>query len=771
MMYFDGVAKAIAVIGAVLFTLNTGLGADPELPDLAWTERSDWINVKTDVSPAAKGDGKADDTAAIQAALDLVAQGPKKGFSTVYLPPGTYRITKTLHLTRSSGVNWFGHGRNTKIVWDGGTGSERGMYWSNGAPRTRYVGMVWDGRNVASVGHDHASTTLFETRIRYEHMAFVNFTVAGVRTGFKRKKATAETVYENCLFSNCGIGAKITLHNDYNHKFNGCEFRNCGFGIKSQKGHIQVLNTHFEKNGTDVSHDGDQCVSLRRCTSICSGQFVTSYQAPLTIQDCWVSDWRKKSGAVFHRGAPMLVFDCNFTNPPDANAPIRVADGRILTYSNCKSLKTEKLVSTTGKNCRIVEIPPGRLGGSVTSAKQTFFRSKAQVAGKVFDVKVDFGAKGDDSTDDTGAIIRAIDAARKHGSNAIVYFPIGKYKVTKTISVTGGAFAIGGAGFNTVIRGHQTDGPIFAVRDPQDVTLEHMVVSPVHPTIVCAVEQSSSGGCSYVRYDGIYVPGVYWKTEPRPRGLEMKGLGRGDVVSIGHLDGEMHFSDCGRATILAEYTYEGQVLVEGKDPTRVGFLGIIFRLSTGGTTYSLTVLNNYSIVIGDFYNENAHRHVKLSGAPGEPAGQVTIQGARYYSKSVFAKDERSVINPVMRLNNYKGVFSWGHDSFDYWKPKTLPQFLQTGDRPVDIVFISTRLFHSNPLDFQTNASAKLTFIGNTWMADTIPDGGLQAAASALDHLRKLGRIDIWLNHTPRRAPDIKKTFLNAKASKRRREGI
>ena len=49
-------------------------GARPNLgkmiPDLPWQKRSDWIDVKTDVTPAAKGDGITDDTAALQKALE-----------------------------------------------------------------------------------------------------------------------------------------------------------------------------------------------------------------------------------------------------------------------------------------------------------------------------------------------------------------------------------------------------------------------------------------------------------------------------------------------------------------------------------------------------------------------------------------------------------------------------------------------------------------------------------------------------------------------------
>ncbi len=99
---------------------NSGPG-DPShaIPELAWEERSDWVNVKTAVRPQAKGDGVADDTAAIQAALDRIADG-----TTLYFPPGTYRVTKTLQSPtgRFLGVSLIGHGRGTVLTWDGEAG-------------------------------------------------------------------------------------------------------------------------------------------------------------------------------------------------------------------------------------------------------------------------------------------------------------------------------------------------------------------------------------------------------------------------------------------------------------------------------------------------------------------------------------------------------------------------------------------------------------------------------------------------------------------------
>src|SRR5947209_8813190 len=85
-------------------------GAD--IPELAWQGRSDWVNVKAAAQPPAKGDGMADDTAAIQSALDRLADGV-----TVYFPPGTYRITRTLVCPprRAAGASLIGHGRSTVL--------------------------------------------------------------------------------------------------------------------------------------------------------------------------------------------------------------------------------------------------------------------------------------------------------------------------------------------------------------------------------------------------------------------------------------------------------------------------------------------------------------------------------------------------------------------------------------------------------------------------------------------------------------------------------
>jgi hypothetical protein len=63
----------------------------------------------------AVGDGAADDTAAIQAAIDAAYAGGVSGNKVVVFPPGNYAISRTLRWKR--GVNWEGSGvESTQVV-------------------------------------------------------------------------------------------------------------------------------------------------------------------------------------------------------------------------------------------------------------------------------------------------------------------------------------------------------------------------------------------------------------------------------------------------------------------------------------------------------------------------------------------------------------------------------------------------------------------------------------------------------------------------------
>jgi hypothetical protein len=81
-----------------------------------------WLDVKRNFGAA--GDGRSDDTAALQRALDAL-RPPDSKAAVLYLPAGTYRITRSLEVNRESHaesmhISILGeHPDVVRLVWDG----------------------------------------------------------------------------------------------------------------------------------------------------------------------------------------------------------------------------------------------------------------------------------------------------------------------------------------------------------------------------------------------------------------------------------------------------------------------------------------------------------------------------------------------------------------------------------------------------------------------------------------------------------------------------
>lgn len=706
------------------------LFAQIDIPSLAWEERSDWINVQTDVTPGAVGDGQADDTGAIQAALNM--GGPTK---SVYLPPGTYRITNTLTITGAAiGCLVVGHGRDTRIIWDGSEGGR--MFWSNGVAYSRFVGLSWDGQGKAAVGFDHAAQQRFETEVRHEHEAYRNFTECGIRVGHEQKIASAEILYRNCLFESCGSGLAFLTFNDYDNTVDQCEFRNCGVGIRDNKANFYARNCHFEgSREADFIVGSEHGSSIRRCTSVGARRFVLEAGtiAPLTIQDCRVARWTDPDGAVHLNGSPVLMFDCAFTDPPSDAPPVRLVNaGQTLFVSNNSPEPAARLVGLTPA-ARLYEIPAGSRGGVIESAEQRFLRDTARLSGKVFDAVRDFGAKGDGKTDDTAAIQAAIDAAREARGNAVAYLPNGFYAISDTLRLSGSDYTFGGAGFRCGLLWRGEEGrPMVELDGAEGVTLANFAAghhdsgAMKHGDDIRIV--SSSGQPCRVLLDEVYAHGMYQKA-PDAHGIRMLNLPPGSVVDAMHVQGNLHITGSERATLLFRTSYEGTITVEGPDTERDGFLGFMTRLATLSKP-TLRIRDNHSIVMSDFYNEQSDQHLVLEGVPGQPDGAVTICGPKMHT---FTQE------PVVGIRDYGGRVYYGQSQF-YIDPKE-PKFVATGTRPVRLILAGHFWYNTTPI-FELGPAVTLTTIGNRGVPDQgVDEGALEAMAAALDDLRRLGEID------------------------------
>lgn len=717
--------------------------APPKLPRLDWTPRSDWINVKTDAMPHAVGDGIADDTAALQRALTLLSDIPGKR-NTVYLPPGTYRITHTLELKQKDGIALIGHGRDTRVLWDGpgGEGDDSRMFWSNGSPRSRYIGVVWDGAGRAFTGFDHDSHNLFETEIDHQCEAYINCKGSGLRVGHNQSipgaQATAETTYDNCLFYNCDRGAAVLTFNDYNHTFAGCEFRGCGTGVYGGKGcNLYVRDSHFVASRVmDVLSMAEHGVSLRRCTSVGSHMFFQQNSiATAVIQDCRIFGWTNTDGAISLNYGPVMVFDCVFEQGPSGDAPIRTVDSQKLILSNNSYPGISALVKRAGTAPALV--PAGKLGGNAINAVTSFFRQSWPSPGQVFDACRDFGAKGDGIADDTVAIQAAIEAARKAGHGASAYLPSGDYVVSKTIEISGKDYDFGGSGIHSRIIWHgPKDGVTVHVSDPIHVSVENLNIGEAGDQGNSADILQTGTRPSRINYERVWLYGMYQK-QPSRKGLVCRDLPRGTEIIGRHVTGNLRFSNCGKASILFNTSYEGAIEAEGKqDVPRIGLLGFMTRLATI-EKFGLYVKDSQNIVMSDYYVEQSDQMLSFAGNAGDAPGAVTIQMAKSHTYK----------GPVVVSTDYAGRISLG-PLMPY--PGGVEDALYSfqGTNALDLVIMACQAYGQKPR-FEFSLAVRRVFLENTGEGmgpNEIPPGGLSAVAAGLDDLRRLGELDLRLNY-------------------------
>jgi len=717
-------------------------------------ERSDWVNVKTDVTPGAVGDGVADDTEAIQKALSKLEDNSAR---VVYFPPGTYRITQTLSVSNVYGGGLFGHGRATVLLWDGAEASEpvstkhgasvQGaprMFHSNGFSRNMFFGLTFDGANKAAVGVDHASFSLYETRVRYQYCAFRNFVDSGIRGGFDVKNASAEMMFFDCLFENNGRGVSFLEFNFYNNAFARCIFRNNGSGFYCHRGNVYVRDCHFENSSEQDILLPPHSHSVRRCTSTGSRAFVKWAQKGghpllLAVQDCHVSNWTDPQGAIqLHNRGPSLIFDSVFSNPaiPDSPAIHLVNEkheDHILITANLKGENVDTLVNP-GVNSTVHEIPRQDPGMLIMAHADARWNHRPDLPTRIFDAKKDFGAKGDNRTDDTAAIQATIDAAREHGKGAMAYLPPSHYAVSKTLNLGKGDYFFGGAvawhtrlewkGGNHGVILHANNATKLRINQ---VRLEVPKGTPATGLLATATRKGQ------LIIDGL-ISGGTW--QPEFRGTVFQDLPAGFEIRAPQLDGDLHILNCGDANILLDTWFSGYdtpFVVSGG--TGEGFIGINASSSCMAKP-DMTINDSSSIVVSDWYVEQANQILQANGKPGDRPGRVTISHAKLEGKP-----------DQITLNDYQGQVTVSRANAMY-----IPAVFAGNSSGKTGLLVLGVSFNPVPPEYELKGITLYQLGCNLWnhqdksLNYMLPDkkeaGMDKAINAALDHFRELSEVNL-----------------------------
>lgn len=288
-----------------------------------------------------------------------------------------------------------------------------------------------------------------------------------------------------------------------------------------------------------------------------------------------------------------------------------------------------------------------------------------------------------------------------------------------------------------------SDGAIMHVHDPRNVTLQHL--SLMGGGMDAATEDilhTGSGGGSRMTYDGVWAWGAHQR-EPFKRGFHFRGLGENDEVLIRFAQGNMHFTDSARATILVNIKQYAPVVIEGKGEERDGFLGFMSYLATG-VPYCLYVRDNQSVVLSDFYHESSRGMFNVTGSNGLPPGRITWTGGRSHLNPA------SMFEVGMRIDNYRGeVFLGGQDISG---PRPVATLRQEGESPVTVFFFGNT-FYGVTLDAEGEEGLTVSMLANEPVGDmdydpkdNVTEEEKRALSRAFDDLRRLGQIDLKMNH-------------------------